>query len=168
MARGSSQSQTTASAGGAGRPGTVGPRGTPAATAGMRRRRPGGGGGGSGGFVGGGGGSNMLRFYTDDAPGLKMSPTVNRRSRKKARGSSNMASKFADGGGNMIVEEAKGINPGLVVLLVVVVFLLLFIVGNYALYAYAQKTLPPKKKKPISKKKMKKERLKQGVSAPGE
>lgn len=76
MARGSSQSQTTSSAGGAARPGTVGPRGTPAATAGMRRRRPGGGGGGSSGFTGGGGGSNMLRFYTDDAPGLKMSPTV--------------------------------------------------------------------------------------------
>ncbi|KAM0941259.1 putative protein transport protein SecG/Sec61-beta/Sbh [Dioscorea sansibarensis] len=76
MVRGSSQSQTTASAGGAARPGIVGPRGTPAATAGMRRRRPGGGSGGSGGFTGGGGGSNMLRFYTDDAPGLKMSPTV--------------------------------------------------------------------------------------------
>ncbi|KAK1312538.1 Protein transport protein Sec61 subunit beta [Acorus calamus] len=50
-------------------------------SAGMRRRRVGagggggGGGGGSGGF-GGGGGSNVLRFYTDDAPGLKMSPTV--------------------------------------------------------------------------------------------
>lgn len=68
----------------------------------------------------------------------------------------------------MIVEEAKGFNPGLVVLLVVGGFLLLFLVGNYALYAYAQKTLPPKKKKPVSKKKMKKAMLKQGVSAPGE
>ncbi|KAG6534909.1 protein transport protein Sec61 subunit beta-like [Zingiber officinale] len=74
MARGSSQSQATSSAGGAGRPTTVGPRGTPAAAAGMRRRRLGGGGGSAGGF--GGGGSNMLRFYTDDAPGLKMTPTV--------------------------------------------------------------------------------------------
>ncbi|KAG6539212.1 protein transport protein Sec61 subunit beta-like [Zingiber officinale] len=76
MARGSSQSQATSSAGGAGRPTTVGPRGTPAAAAGMRRRRlgSGGGGGSAGGF--GGGGSNMLRFYTDDAPGLKMTPTV--------------------------------------------------------------------------------------------
>ncbi|KAH7672621.1 DNA binding protein S1FA protein [Dioscorea alata] len=79
-----------------------------------------------------------------------------------------MASQFADGGGNVIVEEAKGFNPGLVVLLVVGGFLLLFLVGNYALYAYAQKTLPPKKKKPVSKKKMKKAMLKQGVSAPGE
>ncbi|KAJ3703232.1 hypothetical protein LUZ61_006937 [Rhynchospora tenuis] len=75
MARGTSQSQAS-SAGGAGgsRPMTVGPRGSAAATAGMRRRRTGGGGGGFSG--GGGGGSNMLRFYTDDAPGLKMTPTV--------------------------------------------------------------------------------------------
>ena len=54
------------------------PRGSAAATAGMRRRRVGGGtsGGNSSGSVGGGGASNMLRFYTDDAPGLKISPTV--------------------------------------------------------------------------------------------
>ena len=56
----------------------------------------------------------------------------------------------------------------MVVLLVVGGLVLLFLVGNYALYMYAQKTLPPRKKKPISKKKMKRERLKQGVSAPGE
>ncbi|KAG0466529.1 hypothetical protein HPP92_017505 [Vanilla planifolia] len=77
MARGSSQSQTTSSAGGAGRPVTVGPRGSAAAAAGMRRRRIAGGAGGAGGSAGfSAGGSNMLRFYTDDAPGLKMSPTV--------------------------------------------------------------------------------------------
>ncbi|KAK6146982.1 hypothetical protein DH2020_017894 [Rehmannia glutinosa] len=64
--------------------------------------------------------------------------------------------------------EAKGFNPGLIVLLVIGGLLLVFLVGNYVLYMYAQKTLPPKKKKPISKKKMKRERLKQGVSAPGE
>ncbi|KAL3825922.1 hypothetical protein ACJIZ3_021951 [Penstemon smallii] len=64
--------------------------------------------------------------------------------------------------------EATGFNPGLIVLLVVGGLLLSFLIGNYVLYVYAQKTLPPKKKKPISKKKMKKERLKQGVSAPGE
>ncbi|KAL3623316.1 DNA-binding protein s1fa [Castilleja foliolosa] len=64
--------------------------------------------------------------------------------------------------------EAQGFNPGLIVLLVVGGLMLLFLVGNYALYVYAQRTLPPKKKKPISKKKMKKERLRQGVSAPGE
>ncbi|KAK4392174.1 UNVERIFIED_CONTAM: DNA-binding protein S1FA [Sesamum calycinum] len=64
--------------------------------------------------------------------------------------------------------EAQGFNPGLIVLLLVGGLILLFLVGNYALYVYAQKTLPPKKKKPVSKKKMKKERLKQGVSAPGE
>ncbi|GAY33904.1 hypothetical protein CUMW_276230 [Citrus unshiu] len=63
---------------------------------------------------------------------------------------------------------AKGFNPGLIVLLVVGGLLLVFLIGNYILYMYAQKTLPPKKKKPVSKKKMKKERLKQGVSAPGE
>ena len=69
----------------------------------------------------------------------------------------------------MIIEEgAKGINPGTVVLLVVVGLVLLFLAGNYGLYVYAQKNLPPKKKKPVSKKKMKRERLKQGVSAPGE
>jgi hypothetical protein len=70
---------------------------------------------------------------------------------------------------NVVIEEVnKGLNPGMIVLLVVASFLLLFFVGNYALYVYAQKTLPPKKKKPVSKKKLKKEKLKQGVSAPGE
>ncbi|CAL5351067.1 hypothetical protein CsSME_00038427 [Camellia sinensis var. sinensis] len=64
--------------------------------------------------------------------------------------------------------EVKGFNPGLIVLLLVGGLLLTFLIGNYVLYIYAQKTLPPKKKKPISKKKMRKERLKQGVSAPGE
>ncbi|KAL5972491.1 hypothetical protein ACLOJK_039295 [Asimina triloba] len=64
--------------------------------------------------------------------------------------------------------EVKGLNPGLIVLLVVGGIVLAFIVGNYALYTYAQKALPPKKKKPVSKKKMKRERLKQGISAPGE
>lgn len=64
--------------------------------------------------------------------------------------------------------EAKGFNPGLIVLLLVGGLILAFLVGNYLLYVYAQKTLPPKKKKPVSKKKMKRERLKQGVSAPGE
>ncbi|XP_018850185.1 DNA-binding protein S1FA-like [Juglans microcarpa x Juglans regia] len=71
--------------------------------------------------------------------------------------------------GDMIKDaEAKGFNPGLIVLLVVVGLLLIFLVGNYVLYMYAQKTLPPRKKKPVSKKKMKRERMKQGVSAPGE
>lgn len=71
--------------------------------------------------------------------------------------------------GNAIRDgDARGFNPGLIVLLVVGGLLLAFLVGNYALYMYAQKTLPPKKKKPVSKKKMKRERLKQGISAPGE
>ncbi|KDP29094.1 hypothetical protein JCGZ_16483 [Jatropha curcas] len=71
--------------------------------------------------------------------------------------------------GNVVNDvEAKGFNPGLIVLLVVGGLVLAFLIGNYVLYVYAQKTLPPKKKKPISKKKMKRERLKQGVSAPGE
>ncbi|EMS63555.1 hypothetical protein TRIUR3_32840 [Triticum urartu] len=35
-------------------------------------------------------------------------------------------------------------------------------------FAESAKTLPPKKKKPVSKKKLKREKLKQGVSAPGE
>ncbi|KAI3427678.1 uncharacterized protein J3R85_009248 [Psidium guajava] len=82
MARGSSQSQTSSSAGS--RPGVMAPRGSAAATAGMRRRRLGGGGGAGGGGaaatgsggLGSGAGSNVLRFYTDDAPGLKISPTV--------------------------------------------------------------------------------------------
>jgi hypothetical protein len=57
---------------------------------------------------------------------------------------------------------SQGFNPGLIVLLVVGGLLLTFLIGNYALYIYAQRTIPPRKKKPI------KERLKQGVSAPGE
>ncbi|KAI4991508.1 hypothetical protein ZWY2020_039879 [Hordeum vulgare] len=77
MARTSSQSQSSvAGTAGASRPTTVGPRGTAAATAGMRRR-PGrtssSGAGGGGGFSGG---NNMLRFYTDEAPGLRLSPTM--------------------------------------------------------------------------------------------
>ncbi|XP_078445552.1 DNA-binding protein S1FA-like [Wolffia australiana] len=75
----------------------------------------------------------------------------------------------AYGEGNVIGEEAaQGLNPATIVLAVFVGLLLVFFVGNYALYYYAQKKLPPRKKKPVSKKKMKKERLKQGVSAPGE
>ncbi|XAR60466.1 hypothetical protein NMG60_11033865 [Bertholletia excelsa] len=64
--------------------------------------------------------------------------------------------------------EAKGFNPGLIVLLLVGGLLLMFLVGNYFLYSYAQKTLPQRKKKPISKKKMKREKLKQGVPMAGE
>ncbi|KAH0934005.1 hypothetical protein HID58_011122 [Brassica napus] len=64
--------------------------------------------------------------------------------------------------------ESKGLNPGLIVLLVIGGLLVAFLVGNFVLYTYAQKNLPPRKKKPVSKKKMKKEKLKQGVQVPGE
>ncbi|KAF8388866.1 hypothetical protein HHK36_025547 [Tetracentron sinense] len=47
------------------------PRGSAAATASLRRRRTTGGGGTAAGASG-----NMLQFYTDDAPGLKISPNV--------------------------------------------------------------------------------------------
>ncbi|KAL9413082.1 hypothetical protein AB3S75_041705 [Citrus x aurantiifolia] len=74
MARGSSQSSTSSATS---RPGVVAPRGSAAATAGMRRRRvTGSSGNGSGSVAGAGASTNMLRFYTDDAPGLKISPTV--------------------------------------------------------------------------------------------
>lgn len=46
------------------------PRGSAAAAASLRRRRTGGGGG----AAAGGGASTMLQFYTDDAPGARMSP----------------------------------------------------------------------------------------------
>ncbi|CAN4102349.1 unnamed protein product [Withania somnifera] len=76
MARGSSSQFTSSSTT---RPGTSAPRGSAAATAGMRRRRLGAssaaGGGGSA-VVGSGNASNMLRFYTDDSPGLKISPAI--------------------------------------------------------------------------------------------
>jgi protein transport protein SEC61 subunit beta len=82
MAKGSqSQASTTASKGGSSAAGAArtgpagtGPRGT-ATASGLRRRRTASSGSGAGGGFGGGG-SNMLRFYTDDAPGLKISPTV--------------------------------------------------------------------------------------------
>ncbi|EFJ30716.1 hypothetical protein SELMODRAFT_39587, partial [Selaginella moellendorffii] len=48
-----------------------GPRGAAGNASGLRRRRAS---SGSGGF--GGSGGNMLRFYTDDAPGLKITPTM--------------------------------------------------------------------------------------------
>uniref|UniRef100_A0A251V4K1 Protein transport protein Sec61 subunit beta n=2 Tax=Helianthus annuus TaxID=4232 RepID=A0A251V4K1_HELAN len=52
--------------------GAAPPRGSAAATAAnLRRRKTGGTGGAAGGTAG-----NMLQFYTDDAPGLKISPNV--------------------------------------------------------------------------------------------
>ncbi|CAH8320086.1 unnamed protein product [Eruca vesicaria subsp. sativa] len=52
-------------------------RGSAAAAASMRRRKPSGSGGGGGASGGGGGAAgSMLQFYTDDAPGLKISPNV--------------------------------------------------------------------------------------------
>ncbi|KAG7950104.1 hypothetical protein I3843_13G094900 [Carya illinoinensis] len=77
MVRGSSQSQSSSSS--TSRPGLMAPRGSAAATAGMRRRRVGAASttASAGGIGGGSGpGGNMLRFYTDEAPGLKISPTV--------------------------------------------------------------------------------------------
>ncbi|KAL8542813.1 hypothetical protein ACS0TY_003627 [Phlomoides rotata] len=50
-------------------------RGTAAAAAANLRRRRTAGGGATGGAVGGASGT-MLQFYTDDAPGLKISPNV--------------------------------------------------------------------------------------------
>lgn len=52
-------------------------RGTAAAAAAnLRRRRTAGGGGGAAGGAAGGASGTMLQFYTDDAPGLKISPNV--------------------------------------------------------------------------------------------
>lgn len=51
-------------------------RGTAAAAAANLRRRKTGGSGGGGGAAGGGASGTMLQFYTDDAPGLKISPNV--------------------------------------------------------------------------------------------
>ncbi|CAA7050665.1 unnamed protein product [Microthlaspi erraticum] len=48
-------------------------RGSAAAAASMRRRKPS---GASGGGASGGAAGSMLQFYTDDAPGLKISPNV--------------------------------------------------------------------------------------------
>ncbi|VVB03415.1 unnamed protein product [Arabis nemorensis] len=50
------------------------PRGSAAAAASMRRRKPSG--SSSGGGASGGAAGSMLQFYTDDAPGLKISPNV--------------------------------------------------------------------------------------------
>ncbi|XWS77269.1 hypothetical protein CRYUN_Cryun01aG0246700 [Craigia yunnanensis] len=51
--------------------GTAPPRGSEVAAASMRRRRTTSGRGASGGGAG-----TMLQFYTDDAPGLNISPNV--------------------------------------------------------------------------------------------
>ncbi|CAF1805774.1 hypothetical protein Bca4012_028835 [Brassica carinata] len=51
-------------------------RGSAAAAASMRRRKPSGSGSGGGASGGGGAAGSMLQFYTDDAPGLKISPNV--------------------------------------------------------------------------------------------
>ncbi|CAM6095944.1 unnamed protein product [Calypogeia fissa] len=64
--------------------------------------------------------------------------------------------------------EQHGFNPALIVLVVVLGTVLLFVVGNYALFTYANKTNPPRKKKPVSKKKLKRERLKAGVAPAGD
>lgn len=50
--------------------GAAAPRGTPAAAAGLRRRRT------TGGGSAGGASGNVLQFYTDDAPRLKISPNI--------------------------------------------------------------------------------------------
>ncbi|VVB06401.1 unnamed protein product [Arabis nemorensis] len=50
-------------------------RGSAAATASMRRRK-GGNSSSAGGGASGGAAGSMLQFYTDDAPGLKISPNV--------------------------------------------------------------------------------------------
>ncbi|XP_074303548.1 uncharacterized protein LOC141637994 [Silene latifolia] len=76
MGRGSSEPQLASSNT---RPGTAAPRGSAASTAaGIRRRRTTSTGSSSGSGSGAGfeTGRNMLRFYTDDAPGLKVSPTA--------------------------------------------------------------------------------------------
>ncbi|CAM8913672.1 unnamed protein product [Rhodiola kirilowii] len=39
----------------------------------------------------------------------------------------------------------QGLNAGLIVLIVVVGMLVTFLIGNYVLYVYAQKTLPKEK-----------------------
>ncbi|PON35304.1 DNA binding protein S1FA [Parasponia andersonii] len=64
--------------------------------------------------------------------------------------------------------KAEGLNARSIVLLIVIGLLLIFLVSNYALYMYAQTNLPPRKKKPPSQKKLKRDRFKQGLSAPGE
>lgn len=73
-----------------------------------------------------------------------------------------------EGSAGTAAAEAKGLNPGLVVLLVIGGLLVTFLVANYVMYMYAQKTLPQRKKKAVSKKKLKREKLKQGVPVPGE
>ena len=50
--------------------GAAPPRGSAAAAASLRRRRT------TSGATAGGASGNMLQFYTDDAPGLKISPNV--------------------------------------------------------------------------------------------
>ncbi|KAK4773659.1 hypothetical protein SAY87_028678 [Trapa incisa] len=73
MARGPLQIQSAATS----RPGVIAPRGSAAATAGMRRRKLTGGSNSSAGVSGGSGpGNNMLRLYTDESPGLKITPTA--------------------------------------------------------------------------------------------
>ncbi|KAJ9701653.1 hypothetical protein PVL29_006847 [Vitis rotundifolia] len=50
--------------------GAAPPRGSAAAASSLCRRRA------TGGAAAGGASGNMLQFYTDDAPGLKISPSV--------------------------------------------------------------------------------------------
>ncbi|XP_030505914.2 DNA-binding protein S1FA-like [Cannabis sativa] len=62
------------------------------------------------------------------------------------------------------IKDAKSevkYSSRLVVLLIIVGLLVIFLVGNFILYKYAMKNLPPRKTKPKSKskKKIKKERL---------
>ncbi|CAI0542380.1 unnamed protein product [Linum tenue] len=77
-----------------------------------------------------------------------------------------------DKNGNTIINEfGESSNHGMIVLGIVLGLLLLFMVSNYLVYRYAQRNFASqmkKKKKPVSKKKMKRERLRQGISAPGE
>ncbi|THU58869.1 hypothetical protein C4D60_Mb03t19010 [Musa balbisiana] len=69
--------------------------------------------------------------------------------------SASMDEQFSDAAvvfSDEICKSGRCDQGGLVVLLVVGGLILLFLLGNHALYMYAQKTLPPRRKKPISNK----------------
>lgn len=65
-----------------------------------------------------------------------------------------------------VVEEND--NTVTILLTLVLGGLLLFLVGNTVLYYWAQGQKVPAPKKKVGAKKMKREKLKMGISAPGE
>lgn len=75
---------------------------------------------------------------------------------------------MADTAGSAEPKVVDGPSPVPVILFLVLGTVIVFCVVNVALWYYATKNAPPRPKKKLGVKKAKREKLKMGISAPGE